>query len=941
MRKKFIVFLLFLIFILNAGSALALWDIEISAPDSTHVGEEITITVTSDGSPMEGADVYVNVVDNIGKTDSNGEITHSFSIIGIYSIYAVKGLQTSDTITVTVEQPVLSISSVNPLAPEAGDEVTITVKANLLDSVQGATVYVDGSSIGTTSSSGQISYTFSEGGTYSITAEKSGYTSSAPYILTVIDIKPLLVITPNNLVSSAGEEVTFTVTANLASVNGATVSVDGVSIGSTDGSGEIDYTFDDGGTYSITAKKTGYTDSAPYLLTITDIEPLLIISINPLTPEAGDEVTITVKANLLDTVQGATVSVKEDILSGSYSNVGTTDGNGQVIYTFEEGGTYLIKAEKNGYTDAVVYSLTILDVEILNNVEIKGAIFPIPELLENELLNYDDLPFQLPHSSLVATEDGLYIVFSNEKLEGGLANVEGLNLLSITWEGLEIGIIQATTVNLDKEGTSATIAQIESNPEEYAYELVTLEGTVRQCPFMLDVTSFNMAITIGRIGKTPIYDMDFSNLIDKTYNFNQNFDSDVFNNLINIGSNSIAFFDFDNSALWCDSESTIDAIVMYPNLVRDFTNVISENQIGDVVIPTDESVVLYLIDSEIDGEDTTIDEINSNFASYSNKIVSFEGSYLGVGASIKKIISASSAQIGNILPVDLSLHGDYIWTSPPPTSLDDFKDKSLFVFGASSISQSSVISPEDGSLSVYRFTGKVISASDIDGSLEGVALIVYSRDKVRDLSIEEITDNIRNYVEGEITNMKYILQRQSPEKTEVSGVLTVDNSTISVNKNDIENIDLNVKTEVKGVSITTVKLDDKPADIEVDVGGEVYCYLEISLNNVSDEDIEGGTIEFKVEASWLANSNIDKNKVKLMKYVDGNWVELSTEFYKEASGYVYYKAETPGFSVFAITGEKTSSSDGGQDGTSSTPGFELLVLILAFVSIIIWKRNRG
>ena len=858
MRKKFIVFLLFLIFILNAGSALALWDIEISAPDSVHVGEEITITVTSDGSPVEGADVYVNVVDNIGKTDSNGEITHSFSIIGIYSIYAVKGLQTSDTITVTVEQPVLSISSVSPLAPEAGDEVTITVKANLLDPVQGATVYVDGRSIGTTSSSGKIPYTFSEGGTYSITAGKSGYTSSAPYILTVIDI-----------------------------------------------------------------------------------EPLLTISINPLTPEAGDEVTITVKANLLDPVQGATVSVKEDIISGSYSNVDTTDSNGQVTYTFEEGGTYLIKAEKNGYTDAVAYSLTILDVEILNNVEIKGAIFPIPELLENDLLNYDDLPFQLPYTSLVAAEDGLYIVFSNEKLEGGLANVEGLNLLSITWEGLEIGIIQATTVNLDKEGTSATIAQIESNPEQYAYELVTLEGTVRQCPFMLDVTSFNMPITIGRIGKNPSYDMDFSNLIDKTYDFNQNFDSDVFNNLINIGSNSIAFFDFDKSALWCDSESTINAIVMYPKLVRDFTNVISENQIGDVVIPTDESIVLYLIDSELDGEDTTIEEINSNFASYSNKVVSIEGSYLGVGASIKKIISASSAQIGNILPVDLSLHGDYIWTSPPPTSLYDFKDKSLFVFGASSIAQSNVISPEEGSLSVYRFTGKVIPASDIDDSLEGAALIVYSRDKVRDLSIEEITDDIKNYVEGEITNINYILQRQSPEKTEVSGVLTADNSTVSVNKNDIENIDLNVKTELKGVSITTVKLDDKPADIEVDVGGEVYGYLEISLNNVSDENIEGGIIEFKVEASWLTNSNIDKNKVKLMKYVDGSWIELSTEFYTEASGYVYYKAETPGFSVFAITGEKTSSGGGGQDGTSSTPGFELLVLVLAFVSIIIWKRKRG
>lgn len=765
MKNKILTCLIFLVFVLNAESCMALWDMDISAPDSASVGEEITIIITSDGNPIEDADVYVNVVDYIGKTDINGEITHSFSIIGVYSIYAVKGLQTSETITVTVEQPVLSIFS-DPYLPELGEEVTFTVKANLLEPVKGAAVYID-------------------------------------------DV---------------------------------------------------------------------YIDS--------------------------------------------------------------TDSNGEITHTFDESGIHYIIASKSGYIDAEAISCDIPEVDILNNVQIKGAIFPIPNLLENEILNYEGLPFQLPYISLVATENGLYVIFSNEKIEGGLANVEGLNLLSITWEGLEIGIVQATTVNIDKVGISTTIAQIESNPEQYAYELVRLDGTVRQCPFILDVTSFNMPITIGRIGKNPSYDMDFSNLIDKTYNFNQNFDSDVFNNLINIGSNSIAFFDFDKSALWCDSESTIDAIIMYPKLVRDFTNVISENQIGDVVIPTDESIILYLISSELDGEDTTIEEINSNFASYSNKVVSFEGSYLGVGASIKKIISASSAQIGNVLPVDLSLHGDYIWTSPPPTSLDGFKDKSLFVFGASSISQSSVISAEEGSLSIYRFTGKVISASDIDDSLEGAALIVYSRDKVRDLSIEEITDNIRNYVEGEITNMKYILQKQSPEKTEVSSVLTVDNSTVSVNKNDIENIDLNVKTELKGVSITTVKLDDKPAGIEVDVDGEVYGYLEISLNNVSDEDIEGGTIEFKVETSWLTNSNIDKNKVKLMKYVDGSWIELSTEFYKEASGYVYYKAETPGFSVFAITGEKTSSGDGGENVNNETPGFEFVFVIVVLLAVAYYLRKQ-
>ena len=49
---------------------------------------------------MEGADVYVNVIDNIGNTDSNGEITHSFSIIGVYSIYAMVVVMTNACIVV-------------------------------------------------------------------------------------------------------------------------------------------------------------------------------------------------------------------------------------------------------------------------------------------------------------------------------------------------------------------------------------------------------------------------------------------------------------------------------------------------------------------------------------------------------------------------------------------------------------------------------------------------------------------------------------------------------------------------------------------------------------------------------------------------------------------------------------------------------------------------
>jgi hypothetical protein len=44
-------------------------------------------------------------------------------------------------------------------------------------------------------------------------------------------------------------------------------------------------------------------------------------------------------------------------------------------------------------------------------------------------------------------------------------------------------------------------------------------------------------------------------------------------------------------------------------------------------------------------------------------------------------------------------------------------------------------------------------------------------------------------------------------------------------------------------------------------------------------------------------------KIKLNRYSEG-WNPLPTKKVGEGKDYIYYSAETPGFSIFAITGEK-------------------------------------
>ena len=68
-----------------------------------------------------------------------------------------------------------------------------------------------------------------------------------------------------------------------------------------------------------------------------------------------------------------------------------------------------------------------------------------------------------------------------------------------------------------------------------------------------------------------------------------------------------------------------------------------------------------------------------------------------------------------------------------------------------------------------------------------------------------------------------------------------------------------------------------------------------------------GKVEFKVAKSWIATDNIDEATVKLNRYdgSGGNRNALTTSKVGENDATVFFfEAETPGFSMFAVTGEK-------------------------------------
>lgn len=136
-------------------------------------------------------------------------------------------------------------------------------------------------------------------------------------------------------------------------------------------------------------------------------------------------------------------------------------------------------------------------------------------------------------------------------------------------------------------------------------------------------------------------------------------------------------------------------------------------------------------------------------------------------------------------------------------------------------------------------------------------------------------------------------------KAGVANVMKVTNAEIGLTQ-----ITITVKNPANNVEISVEKLPGKPASVTHEISGKVYKYLSIDKRNLNNDDLEGTVkIEFKVEKSWLSDNSISESEVTLMRYTE-QWDELATTKTSSDSEFVYYEAETPGLSYFAI-GEKT------------------------------------
>lgn len=385
----------------------------------------------------------------------------------------------------------------------------------------------------------------------------------------------------------------------------------------------------------------------------------------------------------------------------------------------------------------------------LNTIEVTGPGFGVPASLEDEVESYrQKTPKATPYAFVVAKEDELYLVFSEQKPTTGIAEVSGVDLPgSVSADGMEFKTVFARSVSFETEGESVSVQQISSSPESYSHELVQVEAHHRRFSVLSDTDQGedpSVVSSAGVLVEEPITTSDLisepgsrarSLLIDSSTN---NEDVQVNNRVkSSLQTDQPRVFTFSlRTQYWSDSPHTVNGIVLTPgSAAKEFVSTYGSS---DVLQTTKDKPLVYVVGSSF--ETTDYDSVSKvSEEANDGDLMSVEANLVGQRISVQESIEHSTpcketvAQVQSPSgPICVDLLQDVVidaggaWTSVPES-----RDDVLFVVGASSQELDKPSSTLEGR---YQITGEVVSTSRIDSDLPaGQVLVVYDMNRVGDI----------------------------------------------------------------------------------------------------------------------------------------------------------------------------------------------------------------
>jgi PGF-pre-PGF domain-containing protein len=676
----------------------------------------------------------------------------------------------------------------------------------------------------------------------------------------------------------------------------------------------------------------------------------LTLSPETFTVASGQNITLTAKL----TSDGQPLAGKRIIFTATLGsidpNIATTDENGvaSAVYTAPKlsvRASVTVTASFLGdltYESSTATCQGVVEIE-LPTVSISGASFAVPETLKDDVSSYrkaipEDvlklLPITLPSESFIlAVPEEIYLVFADQS-DKGLAHVEGWKLpQDINLKGVSMGVIVAKSVTFEKEGAPATISEILADLDNYKFKLVKISADRRQVSILYDLDSppyVEFPITVGYLVEKPVESLNvLSAMLEKAKDFALKLDEQLIESFLKTGEKErLWLFNFEYE-YWYDAPTVTNGIIIpidHPifKLINQSMPVIGR------FAGLDSKVALYDVKTDISYEEvSSVNELKANYSKYLGKIVGITANCYGGYISVQEVLRECADED---IPVDARLEGLAAWNevSVPPK-----REELVLSAGVSSFHQDQPFVNVTG---VFELIGKVVSTREISDSLpEDVALVICHAKKVGEIDFEKLAQQVKNEIKGSVGELYWVLQDIYPYKTqpsipykvpekvfspkapifvenpkEIPEICVEKNFTINIavatpetpiklniTNSHISNISITLKEVARNVTILFEKLTEKPLEIP-EPPGLVYAYHEISVN-ISKEAFKGANVTFWVLKDWLATNNATSENVVMLRYYAGEWAELPTRMVGENVTHFKFIAETPGFSIFAIT----------------------------------------
>lgn len=234
--------------------------------------------------------------------------------------------------------------------------------------------------------------------------------------------------------------------------------------------------------------------------------------------------------------------------------------------------------------------------------------------------------------------------------------------------------------------------------------------------------------------------------------------------------------------------------------------------------------------------------------------------------------------------------------------------------------------------------------------------------------VEEVSgtddDSVRVSV-GESMPDESVRSTDSKQKVVSAGEFVEYN--FSESNGSVKGISFDSKENMGRVIAKVQTLDKLPDDVKspTETGekdrqaSKTYSTMSITVGKsgtVSESNSDNTLIEFDVTKEWVEDNNIDPETIRMERYHNGEWHDLTTNKVAEDDNLLHFTAFTPGFSIFAVVGDEidtgieeqetendteTDETVESEPETESTPGFtSLLILgVIGTVYMVLRRKN--